>query len=173
MRSPVIRRSVCRFTRIGECALIAPLCEDDRQTGVNEATNRGHGFRGVVFIAVTFPLEINIMKIRLLVISAFLALTVSACGDDAAKKAEAAKAEAAKVAKEAAQKADEAAKKAGAAVGAATDATKEAGKEAVAATKEAGKEAVEATKEAGKEMVVKAADATKEAADKTKAAVGK
>ena len=35
------------------------------------------------------------MKIRLLVISAFLALTVSACGDDAAKKAEAAKAEAA------------------------------------------------------------------------------
>ena len=159
---------------------MAPLCEDDRQTGVNEATTRGHGFRDVMFIAVTSPLEIKIMKIRLLFISAFLALTVSACGDDAAKKTEAAKAEGARVATEAKQKADEAAKKAGAAVGAAAEAAKEAGKEAVAATKEAGREAIEATKEAGKEMVVKAADATKEAADatkeaadKTKAAVGK
>ena len=169
MRSPAIRGTVCRFTRIGERALIAPLCEDDRQTGVNDVTNRGHGFRGVEFIAVASTLETKIMKIRLLVISAFLALTVSACGDDAAKKAEAAKAEAAKVAKEAAQKADEAAKKAGAAVGAAADATKEAGKEAVTATKEAGKELVVKAADATKE----AADATKEAADKAKAAVGK
>ncbi len=169
MRSPVIRGTVCRFTRIVERVVIVQLCKDDRQTGVNEVTNRGHGFRGVVFIAGTPPLEIKIMKIRLFVISAVLALTVSACGDDAAKKAEAAKAEAVKVAKEAAQKADEAAKKAGAAVGAAADATKEAGKEAVAATKEAGKEIVVKAADATKE----AADATKEVADKTKAAVGK
>ncbi len=46
------------------------------------------------------------MNIRVVVIAAFLALTVSACGDDAAKKAEAAKAEAARLAKEAAPKTD-------------------------------------------------------------------
>jgi hypothetical protein len=135
---------------------------------VNTATDAGHGFRGASFQPVLVSirlvqfLEIKIMKTRLLVISAFLALTVSACGDDAARKAEAAKAEAAKVAKEAAQKADDAARQAGAAVGAAADATKEAGKEAMAATKEA-----------GKEMIVKAADATRDAADKAKAAVTK
>ncbi len=46
------------------------------------------------------------MNIRVVVIAAFLALNVSACGDDAAKKAEAAKAEAARLAKEAAPKTD-------------------------------------------------------------------
>ena len=171
------------FTRTGQCAAIAVLCENDQRTGVNEATNCGHGFCNVLFNHLTSPLEIRIMKIHLLVISAFLALTVSAC-DNAAKKAAEAKAQADKVATEASQKADEAAKKTEAAVGAAADATKEAGKDAVAATKEAGKDAVAATKEAGKdavaatkeagkEMVGKAADATKDAADKTKAAVGK
>jgi arylsulfatase A-like enzyme len=50
------------------------------------------------------------MNIRVVVIAAFLALTVSACGDDATKKAEAAKAEAAKLTKEAAPKTDATAK---------------------------------------------------------------
>jgi len=136
--------------------------ENDRQAGVTEAVSRGHGLRDFVLAAVTSPLEIKIMKVHRLVISVFLALTVSACGDDAAKKAEAAKAQAAKAAAEATEKAAEAARKVGAAVGAAAE-----------SAKEAGKEAVEATKEAGKEIVGKAADATKEAADKTKAAVGK
>jgi arylsulfatase len=50
------------------------------------------------------------MNFRVFVIAAFLALNVSACGDDAAKKAEAAKAEAAKLTKEAAPKTDATAK---------------------------------------------------------------
>jgi hypothetical protein len=53
-------------------------------------------------------LEFKIMKIRLLVVSALLAIGLAACGDDAKK------AEAARLASEAKQKADEAAKKAGA-----------------------------------------------------------
>ncbi|WP_412566824.1 hypothetical protein [Candidatus Accumulibacter phosphatis] len=140
-------------------------------------------FRRLSFFPSIHPLpelEIEIMKTRLLVLSALLAVAVAACG----QKEDAAKAEAARLAKESAQKAEEAAKKAGAAVGAAADATKEAVKDAGAAAKESAvsagtevkdktKEVVAATKEAGKEMVVKAADATKEAAEKTKEAVSK
>jgi hypothetical protein len=111
---------------------------------------------------------VKAMKIRLILVSALLAIGLAGCGEDA-KKAEAAKAEAARLAAEAKQKADEAAKKAGEAVGAAAEATKEAGKEAVAATKEAGKEMVVKAADATKD----AADATKDAADKAKAAVGK
>ena len=71
------RRAAGQFTRDGEYAAIVALCKKYLFTVVNCAANFGHGFCNVLFNHFTSPLEIRIMKIHLLVISAFLALTLS------------------------------------------------------------------------------------------------
>jgi hypothetical protein len=113
---------------------------------------------GVSAPSTAFLLEYCIMKARSLVLSAFLAMAVAACGQqgDAAVKA-----------------AQESAKKAETAVAAATEAAKTAASDTAVVVKESVAEATLAAKEASKEMVIKAADATSEAADKAKEAVSK